>query len=62
MFLENVAPLKKKKKEVVDNVLQIDLEKKYVRTPETKLKRSWPCLFFFNRNENETISKCFKIK
>ena len=46
MFLENVAPFKTKKKEVVDNILQIDLEKKYVRTPETRLKRSWPCLFF----------------
>lgn len=44
MFLENVAPLKKKK-EVVDNILQIGLEKKYIRTPETRLKRSWPCLF-----------------
>lgn len=47
MFLENVAPLKKKKKEVVDNVLQIDLEKKYVRTPETKLKKILALFIFF---------------
>ena len=69
MFLKNIAPFKKKERKLqiyyiiyyIYNILQIGLEKKYVRTPETRLKKSWPCLFF-NRNENEKISKCFKIK